>query len=90
MSDPRWMDAPSAAAYLSLRIDAFTRRVRLGKIPDPSYSLGDRTARWWSPDLDALMRSDTASTNTQIAVEALAEEIRAKAQGRPRRTAHAR
>lgn len=89
VTDPRWLDAPAAAAYLCLRVDAFTRKMRSGMVPPPSYSLGERTPRWWSADLDALMRADTASTNTQLAVEALAEEIRAKAQSRPRRQANA-
>lgn len=85
MTESRWLDSDAAAHYLCLRVDAFNRRVRSGVIPEPSYSLGDNTARWWSADLDAVMRSDTASTNIQIAVEARAEEIRAKAQNRARR-----
>lgn len=87
MTDPRWLDSDAAARYLCLRVDAFNRRVRSGVIPEPSYSLGDNTARWWSADLDALMRADTASTNTQTAVDALVEEIRAKGQIRAHRTA---
>jgi hypothetical protein len=90
VTEPRWLDTHAAAAYLSLREDAFTRKVRAGIVPAPSYSLGERTPRWWSPDLDSLMRAETASTDTQTAVEALAEEIRAKAQSRPRRQAYAR
>lgn len=90
MVESRWLDVRAAAAYLCLREDAFTRKVRDGTIPKASHSLGERTGRWWSPDLDAVMRADTASTNTQTAVEALAEEIRAKAQSRTRRTANAR
>jgi hypothetical protein len=88
VSDARWMDAEAAARYLCLRLDAFTRKVRTGLVPEPSYSLGERTPRWWSPDLDAVMRSDTASTNPRTAVQALVEKIHAQGQGRPRRQAH--
>lgn len=90
MSDLRWLDADAAARYLCLRLDAFTRKVRSGLIPEPSYSLGERTPRWWSPDLDAVMRPDTASTNPRMAVQALVEKIHAQGQGRSRRQANAR
>lgn len=89
MPDPHWLDVEAASAYLSLRVDAFSRKVRAGVIPEPSYSLGERTPRWWSPDLDAVMRADTASTDPRTAVQALVEKIQAKAQSRPRRPAHA-
>jgi hypothetical protein len=88
MSEPRWLDSDGAARHLSLRLDAFNRKVRTGMIPEPSYSLGERTPRWWSPDLDAVMRQDTASTNPRTAVQALVEKI--EAQGRTRRQANAR
>jgi hypothetical protein len=84
MGDARWLDADAAARYLCLRLDAFTRRVRSGAIPDPNYSLGARTPRWWSADLDAVMRPDTASTNTRTAVQALVQKI--KTQGGTRRS----
>lgn len=88
MSEPRWMDADAAARHLCLRLDAFIRKVRTGIIPEPSYSLGERTARWWSADLDSVMRTDTASTNPRIAVQALVEKIQAQGQGRTRRQTH--
>lgn len=89
MGEPRWLDADASARYLSLRLDAFTRKVRAGLIPEPSYSLGERTPRWWSADLDAVMRTDTASTNPRTAVEALVEKITAQG-GRARRPTNAR
>lgn len=89
VSDPRWMDADAASRHLCLRLDAFNRKVRTGMIPAPSYSLGERTPRWWSLDLDAVMRSDTASTNPRTAVQALVEKIAAEG-GRSRRQANAR
>lgn len=91
VSEPRWLDADAAARHLCLRLDAFTRKVRTGVIPEANYSLGTRTPRWWSADLDAMMlRQDTASTNAQTAVRAFVEEIKAKGQIRPRRHANAR
>lgn len=90
MNDPRWLDPDAAARHLCLRLDAFSRKRRTGVIPEPSYSLGERTPRWWSPDLDAVMRADTASTDPRIAVQALVEKIQAKAQSRARRPANAR
>jgi hypothetical protein len=90
MTEARWLDADSAARHLCLRLDAFTRKVRAGLIPEPSYSLGERTPRWWSPDLDTVMRTDTASTNPRTAVQALVEKIETQGKGRTRRQAHAR
>lgn len=85
MSEPRWLDADAAADHLSLRIDAFYRHVRSGRVPKPSYHLGERTPRWDRASLDAIMAGGTASTNTRIAVDALAEKI--KNEGRARRMA---
>lgn len=91
MPDPRWLDADAAARHLCLRLDAFTRKVRTGIIPEPNYSLGSRTPRWWSADLDAMMmRPDTASTDAQTAVQALVEKIKTQGQSRPRRHANTR
>lgn len=87
-AEPRWLDADGAARHLSLRVDAFLRRVARGTYPKPSYGAGERTPRWWSGDLDAVMRPDTASTDPRLAVEALAQKEAEK--GRARRQAHAR
>lgn len=85
MADPRWLDADAAADYLSLRIDAFFRLVRDGKIPPPSRHLGERTARWDIVALDAVMvGATTASTDTRTAFDALAKEI--KGEGRKGRS----
>lgn len=91
MSEPRWLDADAAARHLCLRLDAFTRKVRTGIIPEPNLTLGSRTPRWWSADLDAMMlRQDTASTNHKTAVQAFVEEIKAQGQIRPSRQANTR
>jgi len=86
MIDARWLDADAAADYLSLRLDAFYRAVRAGRIPPPSRHLGERTPRWDRGALDAVMISaGTASTDTQTAVDALVEKINAGAFAKRRR-----
>lgn len=81
----RWLDAEGAARHVSLRTDAFLRRVYQGLFPKPSYGAGVRSPRWWQGDLDAVMRPDTASTDARLAVEALASKEAEK--GRTRRSA---
>lgn len=88
MAEPRWLDADAAADYLSLRVDAFLRAVNAGTIPKPSRHLGPRRPRWDRDALDSVMIGGTASTNTRIAVDALAEEIEAEGRkGRPAQAA---
>jgi predicted DNA-binding transcriptional regulator AlpA len=87
VSDARWLDADDAADHLSLRIDAFYRAVRAGRLPKASRHLGERTPRWDRSALDSAMIGGTASTDTRTAVNALAEEI--KAEGRKGRSSHA-
>jgi hypothetical protein len=90
MTTPQWLDADSAARYLSLRLDAFNRKVRAGVIPAANYSLGERTPRWLASDLDTMMRPDTGSTDPRTAVQALVEKIQAQGQSRARRQANPR
>jgi hypothetical protein len=87
MSDARWLDADAAARYLCLRVDAFLRAVSAGRVPRPSRHLGERTPRWDRSALDSVMIGGTASTDTRIAVDALAEEIKAQNKGRSSQTA---
>lgn len=82
MSEARWLDADAAADHLSLRIDAFYRAVRAGRIPPASRHLGERTPRWDRSALDSVMIGGTASTDTRTAVDALAEEIKAESRAR--------
>jgi hypothetical protein len=86
MSEARWMDAEAAARYLCIRADAFLRRVASGVIPPGAQGLGERTARWWSADLDAAVRggADRESTNTREMAEAYVQRLET-AQGRSRR-----
>lgn len=87
MSEARWLDADAAADHLSLRIDAFYRAVRAGRLPKPSHHLGTRTPRWDRSGLDTVMCGGTASTDARTAFDALAEEI--KAEGRKSHQAQA-
>src|ERR1700746_1393518 len=89
MTDARWLDADAAARYLCIRVDAFLRRVASGVIPPGHTGLGDRTRRWWSADLDAVVRGgpDIDSTNPRLAVQALVEKTHAE--GEAKRVARA-
>lgn len=91
MNEGRWLDADAASRYLCIRLDAFLRRVSSGVIPPGKTGLGDRTARWWSEDLDAVVRggSDSASTNPQEMAKAYVERLEAT-QNRSRRQEGAR
>lgn len=83
MTEPRWLSAEGAARHLSVRVDAFLRMVRQGRVPAPSYALGPRTPRWDRQTLDAAIEPSTASTDPRTAVAALVQEI--EASGRARR-----
>ena len=73
---PRWLDAPAAAAHLSMRVDAFLRAVKAGTFPTPSRHIGPRTPRWDRISLDSAM-AGAASNDIGAAIHAVAEEIRA-------------
>jgi predicted DNA-binding transcriptional regulator AlpA len=69
VTETEWLDAKSAAAYLSLSKPGFFslskpgffRRVQTGVVLAPSFGLGERSPRWKRADLDAMMRPDTSS-----------------------------
>lgn len=89
MSDaPRWLDPDAAAAYLSVRVDALGRLVRQGRIPAPSYALGERSPRWDKLKLDEAFDGGTGSTDPRTASAANVQKILSK--GRSRRQIHAR
>lgn len=79
MTSPRWLDLPAAAAYLSVRPDRIRALVRAGRLPAPSYALGDRAPRWDRLALDACFAGGAASTNADQAAHAAAA---AEAEGR--------
>ena len=80
---PRWLDPEAAARYLSVRPDALPRLVRAGRIPPPSYALGERSPRWDRVALDARFDGGTASTDPRAASQAIAQKI--ITEGRARR-----
>lgn len=54
MSDlPRWLDREALALHISVGVHELPRLTRAGKLPQPSYHLGERSPRWWSADVDA-------------------------------------
>ena len=83
MTERRWLNADEAAAYLSLSVEGFRRKVRAGVVPEPSRVLGAALPRWDRAALDAAMTGGIASSNPMEAAEALAQELAAK--GRARR-----
>lgn len=91
MSEARWLDADAAARYLCIRVDAFLRRVSAGIIPAGHPGLGDRTVRWWSADLDAVVRGnpDSSSTKAKEMAQAYVQRLET-AQGRTGRQANSR
>jgi hypothetical protein len=89
MSDSaeRWLDPEAAARYIHVRPDALPRLVRAGRIPAPSYALGQRSPRWDRLALDSAFDGGTASTDNRKAAASIAQEIVEK--GRARRAARA-
>jgi hypothetical protein len=75
MTEPRWLDAEAAAAYISVRVDELPRLRRAGKLPAPSCHLGPRKPRYDRLQLDAMFGGGTASTDVDSAVEGLLNDI---------------
>lgn len=46
MPDGRWLDRDALARHISVRVDAIARLQRAGRLPNPSYHLGQRQPRW--------------------------------------------
>ena len=67
----RWLNRDEVARYLSLRVEAVDRMARDGRLPQPSYALGDRNPRWDRDVLDDRMARGIASTDPDVAIEAL-------------------
>lgn len=84
---PRWLDIHHAAAHVGLTFDAFRRRVKDKKMPQPSHALGPRNPRWDRVALDAAMTGAPPSARRPLsgALHAILTEGRAKAQAALRR-----
>jgi hypothetical protein len=78
MPNPRWLDREALAAHISVRVDEVQRLQRGGKLPAPSYHLGPRSPRWWSPEVDSRFGLAVASTQPKGA-SGLAQAILAEA-----------
>ena len=78
MPDGRWLNADEAAAYLSLSVEGFRRKVRAGVVPKPSRVLGAVLPRC---DL-AAMTGGIASSNPIEAAEAFTHGLATKLRAR--------
>jgi len=78
MNEPRWLDRDALAHYVSVRVDEIPRLVKSGRLPAPSFHLGPRSPRWDRLALDACFDGGVASTDPDIAVQGLVNEILAK------------
>lgn len=86
--EARWLDRDGLARYLSIRAESISRLVRQGRLPGPSYRLGNRQPRWDRLALDADMSGGIASTDFETSVKAWIDGDR-ETLG-PRRQAQAR
>lgn len=79
MGEPAlWLNRDALAAHLCIRVDAISRLMRAGKLPDPSYHLGPRQPRWDRSKVDAAMSGGVASTDPDTVVHAIAAKIAAR------------
>lgn len=78
---PRWLDSSATAHYLSTHPGALPRLVKAHRIPAPNYALGPRSPRWDRLALDSALDVGAASTDPDIASQAVVQKI---LQGRPR------
>ena len=62
---PAVLDKPSAAQYLSLSIDTFSRAVQKEIIPKPRQ-LSDKRVGWLRKELDAWAESRPVSSNLPV------------------------
>lgn len=85
MIEPRWLDLTAAAAYLSVRADRLMVLVKEGRVPAPSYALGPRQPRWDRLALDAKFDGGVDSTNIDMVVQAICDDIAAGRDGRRRK-----
>lgn len=81
-----WRDTRGAAAHLDVSEARFLAMVKDGKLPKPSYHLGERSPRWSLEALDSAMGGTPASDVTREAfsglVKKIEEEGRARRQGK--------
>lgn len=61
MPEPRWLDRDALARHICVRVDAIARLQRAGRLPEPSYHLGQRQPRWDRDKVDAALAGEVAS-----------------------------
>lgn len=80
----RWLRTEEAAAYVMLSKAGFLRRVKVGKLPPPSYALGPHTPRWDREAIDTAMKGATTPAQRPLAgalAAVLAEAAQRKCRG---------
>lgn len=82
---PRWLNAVAVARYICVRVDAVSRLVKLGRLPEPDRALGVRSPRWDGLAIDAAFSAAASRDEAKVAFERLAGEIAAKANTRRRK-----
>jgi hypothetical protein len=73
--EPRWLDRDALADYISVRVDELPRLAKAGLLPEPSRHLGPKKPRWDRLAVDARFSGGVASTDPQMAVAGLVQEI---------------
>ncbi len=79
MSASYWLSADAAAAYVSLRVDAFLK-VHQGILPQPSYTLGPRTPRWHQAGLDVAIIPTQPPRTRELRCKPLLKRSKRKAE----------
>jgi predicted DNA-binding transcriptional regulator AlpA len=90
MTDARWLSAKSLAEYLGIPCDRVRRLRRAGKIPEPSYHLGERSARWLSSDIEGVMRGASERAIMEKIVAEAIQRIRAEGEAKQKRRERSR
>lgn len=89
MSESRWLDREAVADYISKQPHDIRRLVRDGRIPPPTYHLGQRSPRWDKFAVDAAMSRNLQSfapRRIDEALEAIREEAARSGNRNSRRT----
>jgi hypothetical protein len=78
----RWLSPSAAAAYIDVRVDALPRLVRAGRIPPPTYTLGQRSPRYDRLTLDKALSGKQSEAETNSMSRAINESIKKWASAR--------
>ncbi len=79
----RWLSPSAAAAYLGVRVDSLPKLVKAGRVPPPTYTLGQRSPRYDRLALDAALSGKQSEDETNSMSKAIHESIQKWAVRRP-------